>query len=232
MIIGASMRGRFPSGRAAPSRVEGKREEVIEAATRLFHEKGYHATTMEEVASQVGLRKASLYHYVGGKEDLVFQIMDRGVSTALKEMEEVYASNTSPVEKVRRVVQSLVEVVALQAERVPIFSQELRTLRIEQVEIIAYKRRRYEELLEQILEDGSRQGVFKVADSKIVGYALIGMCNWVRQWYKSGGRLSPGQIGQIFMDLALSGLLNTGAGGEVNAGYVEARTHETRPRAR
>lgn len=232
MANATGLGGRFPSRKAAPSKAESKREAVIEAATRLFHEKGYHATTMKEVANQVGLRKASLYHYVGSKEDLVFQIMDRGVSTALRELEEVYASNISPIEKVRRVVQGLVAVIAQQAERVPIFSQELRTLRIEQVEIIAYKRRRYEELLQQILEDGSRQGVFRVTDSKMVSYALVGMCNWVRQWYKSGGRLSPGQVGQIFVDLALSGLLNTGAGGEVTVGYGEARTHETRPRTR
>jgi len=61
-------------------------EEVYEAALRLFREKGYHATSMQDIAAVVGLYKGSLYHYIGGKEDLLIQVFERGMGSLLAEV--------------------------------------------------------------------------------------------------------------------------------------------------
>src|SRR5207248_7652797 len=66
-------------------------EEVYSAALRLFTEKGYHATSMQDIAAAVGLYKGSLYHYIGAKEDLLVQVFERAMGTLLVEVERVVA---------------------------------------------------------------------------------------------------------------------------------------------
>jgi len=196
--------------RAGPTKGEVRREKVIGAAALLFREKGYHATSMQDIANEVGLRKGSLYYHVSSKEDLLFQIMDRGVSSALKELEDICARDLPPMEKLRQAVNSLVGALANQAERVSIFLQELRALPPDRVKIIANKRKRYELLFRGILEEGIRQGLFQVSDAKVATYGLLGMCNWIHRWYRDGGAMSPAQIGQTFSEIFLWGCLDAG----------------------
>jgi AcrR family transcriptional regulator len=196
-----------PRRKKALTKGQARREEVIKAAARLFQEKGYHATSMQDIANEVGLRKGSLYYHVASKQDLLFQIMNLGIMGALKELEGICATDSSPTEKLRLAVQSLVSALAEQRERVVVFLQELRSLQPDQLKEIATKRKRYEALFQQILEEGTKEGVFRLPDTKIAAYGLLGMCNWIHQWYKAGGRLSPGEIGQMFTELFLQGCL-------------------------
>lgn len=196
--------------RVALTKGEARREEVVKAAARLFREKGYHATSMQDIADLVGLRKGSLYYHVVSKEDLLFQIMDRGVSAALKDLEVICASDLLPTEKLRKAVHNLVGALADQTERVIVFLQEARSLGPEQVKSITIKRKRYEMLFRGILEEGNQQGLFQVSDTKLAAYGLLGMCNWIHRWYKESGPISPAQIGQAFSEIFLWGCLDPG----------------------
>src|SRR5689334_23958173 len=94
---------------ASPQRAE----EVYAAALRLFREKGYHATSMQDIAAAVGLYKGSLYHYIGGKEDLLVQVFERAMGTLIVDAERVAADpDLSPTVQLRRVVALHVEAVA------------------------------------------------------------------------------------------------------------------------
>src|SRR5436309_15735984 len=99
------------NGVGAPPRERG--EEVYAAALRLFTEKGYHATSMQDIAAAVGLYKGSLYHYIGSKEDLLVQVFERAMGSLLVSVEDMVADQSlSAADQLRRVVQAHVAAVA------------------------------------------------------------------------------------------------------------------------
>jgi AcrR family transcriptional regulator len=192
--------------KAAPPRERA--EEVYAAALRLFREKGYHATSMQDIAGAVGLYKGSLYHYIGGKEDLLVEVFGRAFSALLKDVECIAADTSlSPCEQVRLVVQAHVHAVTENLDALTVYLHEFRALADAPLAGVRVQRERYTTLVSEILSRGVRQGEFATPDVSIATLGLIGMCNWVCQWYRPDGRLKPEQIGGMFADLLLEGLL-------------------------
>ncbi len=190
---------------AAPPRERS--EEVYEAALRLFREKGYHATSMQDIASAVGLYKGSLYHYIGSKEDLLVRVFERGMGSLLAEVERIAADTALPPSaQVRGIVEAHVAAVASNLDALTVYLHEWRALAGDALETVRGQRDRYMAVVSEVVERGARSGEFQVPDVQIATLALLGMCNWLCQWYSPRGRLSPTEIGRHFADLALAGL--------------------------
>jgi TetR/AcrR family transcriptional regulator, cholesterol catabolism regulator len=188
-----------------PPRVRG--EQVYVAALRLFREKGYHATSMQDIAAAVGLYKGSLYHYIGGKEDLLVQVFERAMGGLLAEVEQIVADRSArPSTQLRLVVQAHVEAVCENLDALTVYLHEFRALAGEALASVRTQRERYRELVSEIVERGVRLGEFTTADVDLATLGLLGMCNWVAQWYRPAGPLSARQIGGYFADLVLNGL--------------------------
>jgi AcrR family transcriptional regulator len=182
-------------------------EEVYRAALRLFREKGYHATSMQDIAAAVGLYKGSLYHYIGGKEDLLVQVFERAMGTLLADVEQIVADpSLRPTAQLRLIVQAHVAAVSENLDALTVYLHEFRALAGESLTNVRAQRDRYAELVAEIVKRGVGIGEFETPDAGIATLGLLGMCNWVCQWYRPGGRLGPGEIGGYFADLVLGGL--------------------------
>src|SRR5215212_6469149 len=97
--------------RVSPTR--HRSEQVYAAALRLFREKGYHATSMQDIAAAVGLYKGSLYHYIGAKEDLLARVFERAMAALLADVEHIAADTTSrPSVQMRQLIEAHVNAVA------------------------------------------------------------------------------------------------------------------------
>jgi TetR/AcrR family transcriptional regulator, cholesterol catabolism regulator len=186
-----------------------RREEVYAAALRLFREKGYHATSMQDIAAAVGLYKGSLYHYIGSKEDLLTRVFERGMGSLLAEVERI-AADTSlrPSTQVRLIVEAHVKAVSDNLDALTVYLHEWRALAGESLSTVQAQRTRYTQLVSEIVSRGVKLGEFRTPDVGITTLGLIGMCNWVCQWYSPGGRLGPREIGRFFADLVLDGLVS------------------------
>jgi AcrR family transcriptional regulator len=185
-------------------------EEVYAAALRLFREKGYHATSMQDIAQAVGLYKGSLYHYIGGKEDLLAQVFERGMGSLLEEVERI-ASDTSlrPSAQLRLIVAAHVSAVAENLDALTVYLHEFRALAADSMATVQAQRERYTRLVSDIVSRGVQLGELRTPDVDIATLGLIGMCNWICQWYRPGGRLGPAEIGNYFADLVLDGLTSS-----------------------
>jgi AcrR family transcriptional regulator len=182
-------------------------EEVYQAALRLFREKGYHATSMQDIAAAVGLYKGSLYHYIGGKEDLLVQVFERAMGTLLADVERIVAdSSLGPSAQLRLIVQAHVACVAQNLDALTVYLHEFRALAGESLANVRAQRDRYAQLVGETVGRGVKLGEFETADVGIATLGLLGMCNWLCQWYQPEGRLGPAQIGGYFADLVLGGL--------------------------
>jgi TetR/AcrR family transcriptional regulator, cholesterol catabolism regulator len=182
-------------------------EEVYRAALQLFREKGYHATSMQDIAAAVGLYKGSLYHYIGGKEDLLVQVFERAMGTLLADVERIVADTSlGPSAQLRSIVQAHVCCVSENLDALTVYLHEFRALAGESLAKVRAQRERYAQLVAEIVGRGVRLGEFETPDVGIATLGLLGMCNWVCQWYRPEGRLGPAEIGGYFADLVLSGL--------------------------
>ena len=192
-------------GLGAPPRERG--EEVYAAALRLFRQKGYHATSMQDIAAAVGLYKGSLYHYIGSKEELLVRVFERAMAALLEDTERIAADEAlRPSAQLRQIIEAHVEAVANNLDALTVYLHEWRALAGESLASVRLQRERYTALVSGIVSRGVRVGEFQAADVRIVTLGLLGMCNWLCQWYRPGGRLSPSEIAGRFADLVLSGL--------------------------
>jgi TetR/AcrR family transcriptional regulator, cholesterol catabolism regulator len=192
----------------APGRPQRERsEEVYSAALRLFMEKGYHATSMQDIAAAVGLYKGSLYHYIGSKEDLLVQVFERAMDSLLSDAERIVADvSQSPRDQLRLIVQAHVSAVAGNLEALTVYLHEFRALAGESLDRVREQRERYRELVATIVERGVRVGDFATPDVGIATLGVLGMCNWLAQWYRPTGRLGPKAIADQFTDILVNGL--------------------------
>lgn len=115
-------------------------------------------------------------------------------------------SPLSPREKLRKAIVSHVEVVSQRLDMLTILLRERHALSPSQQAAIDEKRVNYERLFQKILTEGVKAGDFREMDVKIVSFGILGMCNWLYQWYSPEGRLSATEIGEIFARLVFEGL--------------------------
>jgi AcrR family transcriptional regulator len=182
-------------------------EEVYAAALKLFREKGYHATSMQDIAAAVGLYKGSLYHYIDGKEDLLARVFERAMAALLADVERIAADTASrPSTQLRQIIQAHVEAVANNLDALTVYLHEWRALAGDSLASVRSQRDRYTTLVSEIVTRGVRTGEFNTPDVRIATLGVLGMCNWLCQWYRPGGRLAPREIASHFADLVLDGL--------------------------
>lgn len=196
---------RIRNGIGGPPRERA--EEVYTAALRLFMEKGYHATSMQDIAAAVGLYKGSLYHYIGSKEDLLVEVFERAMGSLLIEVEAIVADTSiCASDQLRKVLRAHVSAVATNREALTVYLHEFRALAGEALERVREQRECYRRLVEAVIRRGVEGGELQTEDVGIATLAILGMCNWLVQWYQPTGRLLPRQIADRFAELVLAGL--------------------------
>lgn len=184
-----------------------KDDEIFDAAASLFKQKGFHATSMQDIADAVGMQKGSLYYHISSKEELLFRISYSAISTITEQLEEIAAASLTPSAKLRAAITNHVETLCYRLDLMSVFLKESNTLTADQQAQIFGHRRRYEELFRDILREGVESGEFRPLDVGATSDALLGMLNWMHHWYRPEGRLTPEEIAEVFIDLALHGIL-------------------------
>ncbi len=189
-----------------PSNGNAKQAEIFAAALRVFQQKGYHAASMQDLADAVGLQKASLYHYISSKEDLLIAVCERGTGALTAQLTELAAAPLPPTEKLARAITSHLLALCEQLELFTVYLREQKFLAGRQRASVRAQGERHAQLLESILQEGIHAGEFRAVDVKMTAHAIIGMCNWLYQWYSPKGPLSPREIAAIFSDLVIRGV--------------------------
>jgi AcrR family transcriptional regulator len=189
-----------------PSPAIDLRADIVEAATRVFSERGYHAASMTEIADVVGIRKPSLYHHVRKKEDLLFAIHDQLIEELIAETTAVVSSSTSPAAKLRGVLDVTMQFIARHRDGVKVFLQERHVLTADRWQVIVAKRDFYERMVAQVIREGTASGSFVEIRADIAARGVIAMANWAYTWFQPEQELSAGEVGSLFADIALRGL--------------------------
>jgi AcrR family transcriptional regulator len=184
------------------------REEILNAAGRLFDEQGYAGTSTAEIAEAVGLTQPAIFYYFDSKEDMLRELMNHGLVEPLAELEAVMAADATWGAKLHhQIVFHVNHDLSLPFAPTVLIEDAQRLLKEGRHKDIIKKDRSYSHGMREIIRQGVGTREFRDVDSSMASMAILGMCNWSLRWYRRGGRLSPREIGRQFADLALTALL-------------------------
>ncbi len=188
-------------------RYEGRRQEVVALAARVFAQQGYDATTIDDLVEATGLQRGGLYHYIGGKQDLLIAIHESFLHPLLAQGRAIAVQELEPEAALRALAHALMENIARYRDQVTVFFHEWRTIEGDpRWTQIRQERREFEDLIGAVLERGVREGTFRVTDPRITLLGFLGMINYTPQWFEPEGRYGPGAIADQFCDVFLTGI--------------------------
>jgi TetR/AcrR family transcriptional regulator, cholesterol catabolism regulator len=193
-------------GQQKPPQVGARTQQIIDAAARVFREKGYDGATLRDIAKEAGLLPGSLYYHIRSKEELLRLIVEEPIREVHAHLEEIVASEAAPAQKLAQALAT--QLRAFDTHYPYLFVHIHNLLQVDTMHPDMQKRaKHYEEFWEQILTQGVRVGEFPPdLDVKVTAFAIIGICNWMHRWYRRNGRLSIEEIIQQFTRLVLAGL--------------------------
>jgi AcrR family transcriptional regulator len=175
-----------------------KRQAIFDAAASRFAQHGYHGARMQDIADDLGLRKAALYYYFDSKEAVLVELIRDRVGLALEAVTEIARAEVSPAEKIERAVLSHLRVFNQHADLYTIFnSEKLHSVSLEAARIVDDLGRSYEERWAEMLGEGVRSVTVK---------AVMGMLNNTLTWFSSTGRLSIDALAERYVALIRSGV--------------------------
>jgi AcrR family transcriptional regulator len=184
-----------------------KQTEIALAAVKLFEQKGYHATSVQDIADEVGLQKGSLYHYIHSKEDLLLHIAHEAISEFNQRLERILNSDIAAEEKVIQAIENHITVSVSNLQTTTVLLREAFSLGEPQHQVIQDLTDRYLELWTEIIRQGKDDGEFSTSQSRVTALALLGACNWVYRWFKADGKLTAEEVSREFSQVFLHGLL-------------------------
>jgi AcrR family transcriptional regulator len=182
-------------------------EAITEAAIELFWRHGYEATTLREIAAEVGIQVGSLYNHIPSKEELLYSIMSGVIEDLIADVEARLVGIEDPVDRLRAAIECHVMFHADRAREVFIGNSELRSLSEPNRAAVVRLRDRYESIIAAVLRQGINAGAFDLYDVKLTAYAVVSVGTQVSNWYHDNGRLSLPKIAEVYTDLILEGLL-------------------------
>lgn len=190
-----------------------RKEQILEGAVRLFSERGFHGTTIREIAESAGMLSGSLYAHIEQKEDLLFEVVMQAADRFLGAIAPLVAAELPAPEKLRQAMIVHAEVVAASRPHATVFMHEWKALTPERRALVAAKRKAYEQQLGQILTEGIAVGAFKPIDERMARLLILSAVNWIYEWYDPTGPLSPAEVADRYWRLLLEGIEPPATGG-------------------
>jgi AcrR family transcriptional regulator len=183
-------------------------DRILEVATMLFYEHGYHATTMRGIAAGVGIKAGSLYNHFPGKQQVLFRVaydtMRELLEGALQAVEE--RADEEPAARLRAFIEWHVRYHAERRYKAKVADDQLHALEPDLREKVLAIRDEYELVLRTILEEGRDRSGWVVEDVRVTTFAIATMSTAVGTWFREDGRLPAEEIARMYADFALSAL--------------------------
>jgi AcrR family transcriptional regulator len=210
-MANAPTKGPTGSSERAKERYAKRRNELIDVAAQVFAKRGYHATTIDDLVEATQLQRGGLYHYIGGKKDLLLSIHERFIEPLLEETNAIVADDGPADVKLRRAAHVLMQTINDFRDQVTVFLHEWRVIEDDpEWSEIREGRRTFEKDIAEILEQGRREGIFQFADVRLTVLAFLGMLNYTYQWFDPTGRVTPDAVADYFCDIFLRGIVTPG----------------------
>jgi len=185
------------------------RQEILRTAARLFQQRGYDATSMNDVAAALKLSKGGLYHHFQGKDEILFEIMNHAMEITQERVLAPVRGIPDPEDRLRSLIRRHMEVVLSPQDReITVMLHENHPLPPVLRKRINHRKKEYVHFVEDLIAEVQRGRHSKGGVSpRAAAFALLGMINWIYQWYKPEGTLQAHNLIPQFTDLFFEGIL-------------------------
>lgn len=183
------------------------RDDILEAAAQVFRQKGFHGASMANIAEAVNLQKASLYHHVSSKQEILLELLDRALEMLLERISPIAIQNIPADERLRQMIREYLQILAENTDLSSVLLFEHRSLESKQHARHVPNRDKFEALWRNVLTEGVRSKRLVCEDVGLTARAILGIMNWTITWYRPQGDLSIKQIADQYSNLLLNGLL-------------------------
>jgi TetR/AcrR family transcriptional regulator, cholesterol catabolism regulator len=183
---------------AVPERLS----QILDGALKIFYDRGYDATSMQDVADAVGILKGSIYHYIDTKEDILYLMLLR-IHESFPPLPNLNAPG-NVIDKIRDFVEHYVLHVARNIEGATVFHREFRRLTPRRRRVIIARRNKHDDWLRAAIERGVKDGdIAEGTDPKLLSMAIFGMAAGLHGWYHQDGPIKPETIAVTYAELAI-----------------------------
>ncbi|MBK5220787.1 MAG: TetR family transcriptional regulator [Thermoleophilia bacterium] len=194
-------------GQRVALRQEARRREVLEAAVAVFSERGYRAASMADIAATLGMGKASLYHYVASKEEVLIELYEDVLRESVIAARRIASADGTALEALAEMIADRVAYTCRNRELLRIFFEEEAELPARHQARLISVRHEYEETLLEVIAAGEAAGEFSLSTTPTIFVnTLLGAANWTYKWYQPQGPLSPEELGTQIAATLLAGL--------------------------
>lgn len=195
-----------------PDGLPDRLSDIYRAAAELICEKGYDATSMNDIAEAVGITKAGVYHHIPGKKDLLYRIMTFGLDSLEEEVIIPARAVADAEQRLRTIITKHVHLITSRSTShgynpVTIVVEEVAGLTPAHRRKIDQRKRVYVDLIRDTLKQLQEDGKLRDLDVTAAAFSLLGMMLWVSRWYNPEGRLNPDQVTDEILKIAFGGLL-------------------------
>jgi len=197
---------------ARSRRANARAQQIMDVAEKLFHEQGYAATSMDDIARETGLLKGSLYYYISSKEDLLYWIVQDVHEVSHAQLEEVrQRRDLSAFERILYFVEQQVIYNAHNVTRVAVYHHEWHRLEGDRLEEVRKRRAEYNASLRALIDEAKRAGELPSdLDSRLAVSSVLAVICWPYTWYR-GGTLAPARLAKFCANFVRGGLLSSGS---------------------
>lgn len=182
------------------------KDAILEAAAVIFSQKGYHAASMQDIAQAVRLQKASLYHHVNSKQEILKALLDKALELLIQDMQEVVLRPIPSDEKLKVGMCTYLTNMLEHRELASVLLLEHRSLEAELRARHIPRRDEFEQLWRDLIQEGCDNEVFTSIDVDMTTRYILGILNWTITWYQPDAKFTPAEIGEMYADLVLEGL--------------------------
>lgn len=181
--------------------------EIYHVAAQIICDKGFDAMTMNDIAAAVGMTKAGVYHYIQGKRELLFGIMDYGMTQLEQRVIAPASAIADPEERLRAIITAHAQMIANGEHAITIVVDEVAGLDTRPRKAINERKRVYFEFLRATLDELKAQGRMQDIDTTVAAFSLFGMILWLPHWFRTEGRLKTEQVVNELIKMASVGLV-------------------------
>src|ERR1700676_3729162 len=207
--VGILANNYLPWHAMARDTVVDSRQEILRTAARLFQQRGYDATSMNDVAAALKLSKGGLYHHFPSKDEILFEIMNHAMEITQERVLDPVRRIADPEDRLRALIRLHIEVVLSPRDReITVMLHENHPLPPALRKRINARKKEYIHFLENLMAEVQKKGPYqpKKVSPRAAAFALLGLINWIYQWYKPEGELQAQNLIPQFTDLIFGGI--------------------------